>query len=429
MRNLLAALMLAVALPASAMANDTEALEQVGAGRAADIESVLKGERDANIVFSPGFLKEVPASQLEALTAQLTAEHGAVTGIDDFNYTGNGAATFDIVFENARADATLQLDMTAPYRVSGFRITNVVPIDDTPMKILEDFSALPGQAGFGVYLLDGGEPQSILTDKAYRQLAVGSTFKLYVLSALAREISAGERKWSDVVVLGTPSLPSGQLQDWPRGSPVTLHTLATMMISISDNTATDTLIRLLGRQAIEAELVASGHSDIQAALPILTTTEFFVLKNEPARVAEWKAASDAKAKEVLLAEWAPSLTAANANLGKLMTAGPTAIDSIEWFASSEDIARIFMRLRDVGDPVVLDILGINTVMSEGEASSWDYAGYKGGSETGVLNLSWLLKDRQGRWFSVSLSWNDPTAAVDEGKFIMLGKRLIGMLQQ
>lgn len=429
MRNLLAALMLAVALPASAMANDTEALEQVGAGRAADIESVLKGERDANIVFSQGFLKEVPASQLEALTAQLTAEHGPVTGIDDFTYTGNGAATFDIVFENARADATLQLDMTEPYRVSGFRITNVVPIDDTPMKILEDFSALPGQAGFGVYLLDGGEPQSILTDKAYRQLAVGSTFKLYVLSALAREISAGERKWSDVVVLGAPSLPSGQLQDWPRGSPVTLHTLATMMISISDNTATDTLIRLLGRQAIEAELVASGHSDIQAALPILTTTEFFVLKNEPERVAEWKAASDAKAREALLAEWAPSLTAANANLGKLMTAGPTAIDSIEWFASSEDIARIFMRLRDVGDPVVLDILGINTVMSEGEATSWDYAGYKGGSETGVLNLSWLLKDRQGRWFSVSLSWNDPTAAVDEGKFIMLGKRLIGMLQQ
>ena len=404
-------------------------LEQQGLERASDIEGVLKGERDAEVVFSPAFLKEVPASQLGSLTAQLTTEHGAIMTIDEFRYRGNGSATFEIVFEKARADATLQLDMAAPYRVSGFRITNVAPIDDTPVKILEDFAALPGQVGFGVYQLASDEPQSILTNKGYSQLAVGSTFKLYVLSALAREISAGQRSWSDVVALGEPSLPSGQLQDWPTGSPVTLHTLATLMVSISDNTATDTLIRLLGRDAIEAELLASGHSDPEAALPILTTTEFFVLKNQPDRVAAWTAAADAEARKTLLAEWAPTLTAPNANLGKLMTAGPTAIDSIEWFASSEDIARIFTRLRDVGSLEVLGILGINTVMSESEAAGWDYVGYKGGSETGVLNLSWLLKDKQGRWFSVSMSWNDPAAAVDEGKFIMLGKRLIGMLKQ
>lgn len=429
MKILFAAATLALAVPSVTLAEDSAMLEEAGLARASDIEGVLKGNLDPASVFSPSFLKEVPAPQLQSLTAQLVAENGPILAIDEFAYSGNGAATFDIVFEKARADASLQLDMAAPYRVSGFRITNVSPIDDSPVKILADFATLPGEAGFGVYMLGEDGPQSILTSKGSSQFAVGSTFKLYVLSALVREIASGKRKWSDVATLGAPSLPSGQLQDWPAASPVTLHTLATMMISISDNTATDALIHLLGREAVEAELVAAGHSDPAAALPVLTTVEFFVLKNDPARIAAWQAAADAQARHALLSEWAPTLTAANANLGKLMTAGPTAIDSIEWFASSEDIARAFMRLRDYGDPMAMDILAINTVMSDSETAAWDYVGYKGGSETGVLNLSWLLKDKQGRWFSVSMSWNDPAAAVDEGKLIMLGKRLIGMLQQ
>ena len=44
------------------------------------------------------------------------------------------------------------------------------------------------------------------------------------------------------------SLPSGITQSWPAGSPVTLQTLATLMISISDNTATDTLVTLERRK-------------------------------------------------------------------------------------------------------------------------------------------------------------------------------------
>ena len=50
-------------------------------------------------------------------------------------------------------------------------------------------------------------------------------------------------------------------QDWPKGAPVTLHTLATLMISISDNTATDQLIAIVGRDAIAEELRASGHAE------------------------------------------------------------------------------------------------------------------------------------------------------------------------
>ncbi|WP_336977284.1 serine hydrolase [Altererythrobacter fulvus] len=429
MKYLLFAGALALASPSIALAqDDAHAVEDASIGRAEDIRAVLEGITPAEQVFAPSFLAVVPASQLKAIAGQLIAANGAIKAVDEVSYKGNGAATFDIVFEKARASASLQLGSQAPYLVAGFRIGAATPVDDTPAKILGEIAALPGATGFGVYVLDGGEPRSILTNKASEQLAIGSTFKLYVLSALTQEIKAGKRSWADVVKLDAPSIPSGQMQDWPIGTPVTLQTLATMMISVSDNTATDVLMRVLGREAIEAEIVASGHAEPSRTLPLLTTVEFFALKNDPARIAAFRAADDA-GQRALLAQWAPSLTADKVDVGKFIGAGPIAIDSIEWFASAEDVARIFQRLRDVDDPAVLAILGINTTLPPSAEASWDYVGYKGGSETGVIDLSWLLKDKSGRWIVVSMAWNNPDKAVDDAAFVALGHRLIGMLHQ
>ncbi|MBA3832373.1 MAG: serine hydrolase [Chthoniobacterales bacterium] len=57
---------------------------------------------------------------------------------------------------------------------------------------------------------------------------MGSACKLYILGELLRAVKAGERSLSDVVPLEARalSLPSGSLQKWPVGSPLTLHTLA-----------------------------------------------------------------------------------------------------------------------------------------------------------------------------------------------------------
>lgn len=52
------------------------------------------------------------------------------------------------------------------------------------------------------------------------------------------------------MTLGEKSLPGGILQNWPKGAPLTLHTLAGLMISQSDNTAADTLLEILGRDVV-----------------------------------------------------------------------------------------------------------------------------------------------------------------------------------
>mgnify|MGYP006189150397 CR=1 FL=1 len=44
--------------------------------------------------------------------------------------------------------------------------------------------------------------------------------------------------------------------------------------------------------------------------------------------------------------------------------------------------------------------------------AWGYVGFKGGSEPGVLNYTWLLTDKQGRDWVLTLGWNNPAAVID-----------------
>ena len=47
-----------------------------------------------------------------------------------------------------------------------------------------------------------------------------------------------------------------------------------------------------------------------------------------------------------------------------------------------------------------------------DARTWNYVGYKGGYETGVLNHTWLLQRGDGRWFAMILTLNDSRAELD-----------------
>ena len=81
------------------------------------------------------------------------------------------------------------------------------------------------------------------------------------LDALRAEIDGKKRSWKDVVELVPEhrSLPSGILQGWPDHAPMTVYGLAGLMISISDNTATDALLTLVGCNArITASLALGG---------------------------------------------------------------------------------------------------------------------------------------------------------------------------
>ena len=54
-------------------------------------------------------------------------------------------------------------------------------------------------------------------------------------------------------------------------------------------------------------------------------------------------------------------------------------------------------------------------------------GFKGGSEPGVLNLSWLLRAQAGGWYAVAATWNDPEQTLDEARFVGLASRALFLL--
>ena len=85
---------------------------------------------------------------------------------------------------------------------------------------------------------------------------LGSMFKLFVLGALAHQIAAG----AGLLEPGTDGHrraeergQPGSLQDVPAGTRVPVRQTAAKMISISDNTAADMLIHLVGRSAVQAQ--------------------------------------------------------------------------------------------------------------------------------------------------------------------------------
>ena len=386
--------------------------------RAEEIVLVLRKLTPPGDVFTDQFNAAVPEAQLRALTQQLTSQFGDIEGVEAVTpLPARGAAEVQIRFESAIAGGQMQLEQDPPYRVAGFRLTDFEAIGGNE-SVADQLTALPGQTSLLFTRLGEGATPDLSID-ADSPMAIGSTFKLYVLSALVRSIERGEHRWDEVVPLDTRSLPSGQMQDWPQGSPVTLHTLATLMISISDNTATDQLIEVLGRDAVEAELAATGHADPSATLPFLTTRELFLLKSVPQRLERYRGSSLEERRGLLksLSESAPDLKQVEA----AFAGGPQGID-VEWLASAEDLARVMDRLRN--DATARGILAINAGVGDAAQAGWKYIGYKGGSEPGVLNFTWLLSNAADDWFVLSMSWNDPDAAVGEAKFLSIAQQVL-----
>jgi beta-lactamase class A len=391
--------------------------------RIEQLPAVLAGKLDYDEFFAPSFLAAVPPTQLKALSDQFIAQHGQPLKISGVDSKGTTGATIKIEYEKAIATADISIEPTAPNKVVGLLIKGFERKGYTAVKIDADFAALPGKAGYLVEKIgDGGSRQQVAGRATGQQFAIGSTFKLYVLAELASQVQAGRRSWSDVVPILENNYSSSATQNWPRSTPVTLQTLTTWMISVSDNAATDALIRVLGREAIEEKLATIGHSDPDRALPLLTTVEAFALKSNPALLAQFEKASEAQQRALLDAQ-ASALKYENINM-VAFGSGPVAIETIEWFASPADVSALMNNIRQIGNKTALDVMAVNKGVAPVSAAKWQYLGYKGGYEPGVISMSFLAQSKTGDWYVISGSWNNPAKEVDNEAFATLMTRLL-----
>src|SRR3546814_6270318 len=100
-----------------------------------------------------------------------------------------------------------------------------------------------------------------------------SAFKLVILAELVREIAGGKRHWDDPITLDGGDLPGGFYADKAKGTIATIRDLATKMVSVSDNSATDILLHALGRDKVEAVLPVVGIKEPAGMRPFLSTLE------------------------------------------------------------------------------------------------------------------------------------------------------------
>jgi beta-lactamase class A len=388
--------------------------------------ALFTDDGDYEADFADRFRAEIPRTQMTAIAAQLRQSLGKPLAIERTTPSGPWLADVLVGFERGTASVTLQIEPSAAHRIIGLRITGTQMRDDSFARVAADLRALPGIAGLGIYALENGRaPRALIEVNAAAPAPIGSSFKLWVLAECVRQVATRQRRWSDVVVLGPRSLPTGQLQAWPEGAPVTLQTLATMMVSISDNTATDTLMATLGRARVDQMVGTAGVADPARTLPLTTTREVAAIKADPALTAQWARASMTGRRALLLANRAR--LAATPLDAAMFDGAPIAPDAVEWFASPRDMARTLDWLRAHGDAATQAMLAINPGIAPGSARGFGYAGYKGGSEPGVIAMNHLLATRDGRWFAVTGNWHQVASAVDDARFAAIMARAVALV--
>ena len=395
--------------------------------RAAQVVALLKGEADPAEMFSPTFLAQVPAAQVRAISEQLRAQYGAVRGLAGIEARSTTTGTIRIEMERAVLRMNIGIEAQPPHRIENLLVTGADVRGDTLAAVAEEIRALPGQTSFAVARLGEGAPELVASHQPDRPLAVGSTFKLFILAELSRQVQAGQRRWDEVATLDRRSLESGILQAWPAGSPVTLHTLAALMISRSDNTATDMLLHAVGRENVERMMATAGVRSAERNRPFLTTLEMFALKTAgQADQRAWVAAGESERRRLLESRYAARDTSGIDPA--LLTGRPLRIEELEWFFSAQDLIAIMDWLRRHADDTARAILTINPGIAPSGTSEFGYVGYKGGSEPGVINLTWLVRTRAGAWHVVTGSWNNPAAPIEEARFIGLMGRAVQLLR-
>lgn len=303
----------------------------------------------------------------------------------------------------------LGLEQEQPHRIDDFFLEPVsLPVPpERPRSwagINSRFRSIAPMASYFAAEIRDGELTPIASYHADISLPVASSFKLYVLGAIARQIAAGPLTWDTRLTIRDDlrSLPSGDLRYREAGTTLPIEFVAEQMICQSDNTATDHLIAVAGREQVEQMLGLMGHHDPAANIPLLNTREWFAMRMrlDSDQISAYLAASVPERRRILQQEIDP--------IARTLTEdepwpGPAESNRLEWFASAEDLGRAIAWLQPYvasGEMApVANALSLNPGVPY-PPDDWQYVGFKEGYETGLKAMSWLLQRRDGRWFTL-----------------------------
>ncbi len=354
-----------IVMPASVSAQETrstpELLQELWNGPDLDINS-----------FAPEVFNKVSKNYLEEILSEQREVYGPALGVQPT------ADTHRFLIETETYSVPALIKQNEAGQLTGllFRYGHIKGVDHD--DLLEHIREQTKKQSY--VLMENGEVHAEHNSNV--RMAVGSAFKLFVLDELAQQIEAGTFDWDEKVMLEQRhiSFPSGTMQQEPVGKMFALLDVARNMISVSDNTATDLLMDVIGQENV----MLPG-----ATSPALTTRQLFHLKaDKHAAEAYLKAGPE---------ERAHILTDLPARLPAIDQVSGPVIDGIEWYVSTRELCEVLTELKD--------IKGIFVSPGVADPDNWTALAYKGGSETGVLNMTYALEDQEGNEWCFSTTWN------------------------
>ncbi|HOI89382.1 MAG TPA: serine hydrolase [Candidatus Rifleibacterium sp.] len=381
-----------------------------------------------NAMFTEEFLKTVTEKRLHEIISFYQNEVGSFTRVETLK------EGYKLHFAKGTVPASLTIN--EKNLISGLWFGVPEKSEDSFAEIIEAFKKSPDRTSVCVLRykvpaaaeagqsaanqgLESLQPEVVVELNAEQPMGIGSAFKLYLLKAIEDDVAAGRRSWSDIIELREDwkSFPSGILQDWHPGSRHSLETLAGLMISISDNTATDHIFNLLGVETVRKYLPETCKDIINTSQ--MTKLKFFF----PAKGTEFIKA-DQKGKDAILREMDGIIPASIASYSSIYTLNkPVMIDELEWFISTRKLCETIWTLRDSSR------IRINAASGLVNRADWHIAGFKGGSEPGVVNYTWVLqKTPASPIYTVSCTANNSMKIIASDDFNLAVTRILNLLK-
>lgn len=128
---------------------------------------------------------------------------------------------------------------------------------DLEVRLRQMVSGFEGTVSLYARNLDTGREVGIEPD---RRVRTASTIKLPIACALAAEVAAGRARWDERLVIRAQDKVSGSgvLAEFSDGETISLRDARTLMIVVSDNTATNLILDRIGADRVNAYMQSIG---------------------------------------------------------------------------------------------------------------------------------------------------------------------------
>ncbi|MFK8051391.1 MAG: serine hydrolase [Woeseiaceae bacterium] len=403
--------------------------------------------QDINDRFDPATLAGLPVAQWQAFFDSLRSviPNGTVQEIITMTPTnvrvmmGNANDPASGQFMVLRTD--LSSGLITSFGANGFPLngSNTAAADQnlTFATAADKLETIAEDVGVLVARIDeNNQCQPIFERNADDVLATASIFKVWTMGAIAQAIEDGVIGADQMVEIIDDNLVLGGTINNDVGTMVSVTDLAALMLGISDNTATEHLFRLAGRDRNEAALDQFNHMNQAAMEPFLSMNEGFHLYFT---VPEVDAVTYVNASEQAQRDFVDNTLTPLGPVTQFNRANLSVLVSGLWQASPKDVCGVIAGLRQFSD--VSEGFEITDQAYGAESflvnlrNQWERVWFKGGSlDDGfglrVLTYGWLVEtDSRGAFVIVAMGNNDSggNARIDQSAFSSVASRIMDIV--